>query len=247
MARRKKLSLFVTFIDFSAAYDRVPGATLLGMLRRLGCGPVMLAALVAMYRVTHGVIGTAVLTATVRVLQGSPTSCILFVLFLNYMIKVTEGELRVGWVPGVAIHVLVLMDDTVLSTTRGGMEQKLSLLYQFCNSYGKKVNEKKTKFFAINVRDDERGPFRVGGISVAWCDRYTYLGSVFTSDGSITSAIAAHAQTRMCHILKFSSFIKKNTDTSFYIKGRLFEAALMSTVLYGCKSCMVKRRLRTIG
>ncbi len=40
----------------------------------------------------------------------------------------------------------------------------------------------------------------------------------------------------MCHILKFASFVKKNRDTLFYIKRRLFKAVLMSTVLYRCES-----------
>ena len=40
----------------------------------------------------------------------------------------------------------------------------------------------------------------------------------------------------MCQILKFVSFIKKNNDIPFYVKRRIFDAALMSSVLYGCES-----------
>ena len=236
LAKRKKFPLFITFIDFSQAYDRVPRATLFNVLRRMGCGAVMLAALVAMYRATHSIIGTAIVTATVGVRQGSPTSCILFVLFVNDLIKLLKENC--GWDGFLSwLHVLVLMDDTVLmSTTRDGMIRKLSLLNQFCREYGMKINTKKTKFFAVNVSYAEHEPLNVDGTIVQWCDRYTYLGSVFTSDGSISSSIVAHAQTKMCHILKFVSFVKKNVDTPFYIKRRLFEAALMSTVLYGCES-----------
>ncbi len=72
------------FIDFSQAYDRVPRNTLFEVLKRMGCGAVMLGALVAMYRATHT---AALITATIPVRQGSPTSCILFVLFINDLIK----------------------------------------------------------------------------------------------------------------------------------------------------------------
>ena len=156
IARRKKFPLFVTFVDFSQAYDRVPRDALMGVLRRLGCGAVMLAALVAMYSVTHSVLGTAVLTATVGVRQGSPTSCILFVLFINDLVKLLKENCgRDGFL--VWLHTLVLMDDTVLlATSRNSMQYKLSLLRQYCRDYGMRINVKKTKFFAVNVRDEKR-------------------------------------------------------------------------------------------
>jgi len=230
LAKRKKFTLFVTFVDFTQAYDRVPRATRFRVLQRLGCGAVMLAALVAMYHATQSVLGTAIITATVGVRQGSPTSCILFVLFIDDLIRLLKEKCgRDGFLSW--LHVLVLMDDTVLlSTSRAGMSKKMSILLEFCNDYGMKVNMSKTKFFGINVGPREREPFHVHGVTVQWCDRYTYLGSVFTSEGSLSSAIAAHAQVKMCHILKFISYVKKNVDTPFYVKKRLFNAALMSSV-----------------
>lgn len=116
MARRKKLKLFITFIDFSKAYDLVPRQKLFSILKRMGCGMVMLAALMAMYRSTESVIGGAVVKATVGVRQGSPTSCLLFVVLMNELIRrikercLADGFL--GW-----IHALVLMDDTTEYTT----------------------------------------------------------------------------------------------------------------------------------
>ena len=82
IARRKKYSLFVTFVDFSKAYDYVNRTVLFKMLKRLGCGCIMLAALVNMYQITESVIRTAAITATLGLKQGSPTSCILFVIYI---------------------------------------------------------------------------------------------------------------------------------------------------------------------
>ena len=105
--------------------------------------------------------------------------------------------------------LLVLMDDTVLlSTTRRGMQRKLMLLNEFCINNGMVVNNDKTNFFTVNASECDREPFHVGEIEVQWCDRYTYLGCVFTSDGALSSAIAAHAKSKTCQILKFVSFLK---------------------------------------
>ena len=49
VAKRKKSTLFVTFVDFSQAYDKVPRDVLFSVLQRLGCGVTMLLALAAVY------------------------------------------------------------------------------------------------------------------------------------------------------------------------------------------------------
>lgn len=90
MAKRKKLTLFVTFVDFSQAYDRVPRHILFRVLCRLGCGSMMLCALVALYSVTESLIGTALVTITLGVRQGSPTSCLLFIIFVDDLIRIIK-------------------------------------------------------------------------------------------------------------------------------------------------------------
>ena len=37
----------------------------------------------------------------------------------------------------------------------------------------------------------------------------------------------------MPHVLKFVSFIKKNNDVPFRVKQEVFDAALMSSLIYG--------------
>ena len=62
------------------------------------------------------------------------------------------------------------------------------------------------------------------------------MGSTFTSDGSLVSSIRAHAQSKVAHVIKFVSFSNENRDIPFIVKRRVFDAALMSAVLYGCES-----------
>ena len=75
MCFRKKWKLFIAYIDFSKAYDRVSRNKLMLRLKRLGCGFMMLFPIAAMYKVTKSILGIAVITAVIGVRQGSPTSC----------------------------------------------------------------------------------------------------------------------------------------------------------------------------
>ena len=52
----------------------------------------------------------------------------------------------------------------------------------------------------------------------------------------MSSAIKVHAKTKLSHVIKFVSFMKKNNNVQYIIKRRVFDAALMSALLYGCKS-----------
>ena len=236
IARRKKLKLFITFIDFSKAYDCVPRHKLFLALKRMGCGMTMLMVLIAMYWSTNSIIGTAIVAATVGVRQGSPSSCTLFVFYVNILIDmVKQGSPIDGFLTW--LHILVLMDDTILlSTTKDGMINKLKIMHDFCDSYGMILNNGKTKFMVVNGNDNDKEPLVYYDKVINYCKHYIYLGSPFTDDGSPSSAIKMHATIKMCHTLKFISFINKNNDIPFVVKKKIFDAALMSTLLYGCES-----------
>ena len=54
-AMKRKSKLFLTFIDFSAAYGTVPRKKLLQILKGRGCGRLMILVIKAMYRTTKAV------------------------------------------------------------------------------------------------------------------------------------------------------------------------------------------------
>ena len=179
--------------------------------------------------------GVTILT-TVGVRQGSPTSCLLFVVFVDELIRMIKARCGMdGFLQW--LHTLVLMDDTVLlATTKCNMVTKIILLQDYCEEYGMRINQLKTKFFVIGGKEGDSEPLVVNGLTVEHCQTYVYLGSVFTSDGSVSSAVIAHASAKMSHALKFVSFINKNNNVPFVVKKRVFDAALMSTLLYECVS-----------
>lgn len=85
-ARRKRFTLYVTFVA-SRKHNMTKCLEIFCLLKLLECCILMLSAIIVMYRVTLCVIGTAVVNTSIWVRQGSPMSCLLFVLFVNDLIK----------------------------------------------------------------------------------------------------------------------------------------------------------------
>ena len=236
LARKKRQKLYIAYIDFSKAYDRVPRDLLVRKLIEMGCGSLMVRAIAAIYSCTRMILRTAILTATIGVRQGSPTSCFLFTLAVNDLLRNLKLKCPpdgwLGW-----LHALMLMDDTVIvATSRHRVTEKLKVLNDFCHSSGMIINSSKTKFMVINGNEEDRQPLKEGALIVNNCDAYTYLGLIFTQDGKMTTAVKAQCNAKMPHVVKFEAFIKKNSDMPFEVKKKVFSAALASAILYGCET-----------
>ena len=234
--KRKRLKLFIAFIDFSKAYDRVPRGKLFSLLMRLGCGAVMLCALMSMYSATTCILGTVVITCTIGVKQGSPTSVFLFIIYVDVLIKMVKARSPadgfLSW-----LHLLMLMDDTVIfATSREKLVKKLEILNEYCSEYGMQVNEGKTEFMVINGTNSDRINIVISDLTVKHCTSYVYLGVIVTENGSATSSLKAHVAEKKKHLNRLLIFLIRNYDAPFFVKRKVFDAAFSSAILYGCES-----------
>ena len=237
---KKKQPLFICFIDFSKAYDRVRRNYLLKLLKSLGCGFTMLTALTSLFWVTQFLFGSTVITAKVGVKQGSPTSCFLFILFVDEFIRLVKGRSGndgfLKW-----LHLLMLMDDTVLfATSRERLIEKLNILAEWCNRCGMVINEDKTEFMAFVTSDPaDRKPITLqlhhGIVKVTHCTEYKYLGSIFTSDGKVTSTMTKHSIAKTKDINKLMIFLETNKNAPFVVKKTVVDACFNASFLYGCE------------
>ena len=238
-AKSEKCKLYILFVDFSKAYDKVPRRTLFTILKNLGCGKRFLSALMAIYKHTINILNSQYIRATIGVKQGGPMSCILFIIYLNVMvvmIKLLANDAFLG-----DQHLMVLMDDTVLlGSTRDMIKKKFEILMEFCVKYGMKVNEIKTKMMVINGVERDREEFTCMNVTVKHTDSYIYLGSPFTEDGSIRSVIELHVKSRAADLNKFKIFCKMNCTMPYKYKKKVFQAGICSSLLYGSESWLTE-------
>lgn len=232
----KKLKLYIVFIDFSKAYDRVPRNKLVEYMRSIGCGRVMLYALRGMYRCTYNVLKSAVISASAGVRQGAPTSCLLFVVYIDKMIKMIRQVTPIDGFLG-SLHALMLMDDTViLATSRDMCVEKLDAVLNYCSEYGMEINERKTRFFVINNEQVDKLHLNVQGRIIEYCSTYLYLGAWFKDDGSNKSVLMLHQPSHQEVVNKFAIFCAVNTGMPYCYKLMVMEAAASASLFYSSES-----------
>ena len=235
-AVHKKVKLYVLFIDFSKAYDRVSRQKLVDVLKSQGCGRVMLKAIKAMYSCTKNVLKSAVIDASIGVRQGAPSSCLLFIMYIDIMVKMVKGAFANDGFLG-ALHALLLMDDTViLATSRERCESKFKIVTQYCKEFGMLINVKKTKFFVVNGSEIDKMPFQIDSLNISYSQTYLYLGAWFTDSGRISDVIALHEKANQCTLNKFSIFCAANSNMPFKYKKLVFDAAVTASLLYSAES-----------
>ena len=97
------------------------------------------------------------------------------------------------------------------------------------------INIANTKFMVINGNQEDRQPIVDDDLCVQNCDSYTYLGAVFTQDGSPSTSVKEHMAAKRSHTMKFVSFLGGNCDFPFWVKWKVMDSALLSAILYGCE------------
>ena len=234
ISRKKKL--FITYIDFSKAYDKVPRRALINYVLSLGCGASMVMAIAARYGDTRMALGSAVIATSIGLLQGLPTSIWLFTAYIDKFVRMLKLQCQddgfLGW-----LHCLILMDDTiVLATSRDRLREKMEILMDFCRQSGMVINQKKTNLMVVNGNQEDREPMIFPELTVMNCEAYTYLGAIFTQDGRASSSVESHIISKKSNVMKFVAFMSKNCDFPFIVKKQVLESALLSSIFYGCEA-----------
>ena len=248
----KRAPLYVAFVDFSKAYDRVDRAMLWRVLAGMGVHGRALAALQAMYasvtlqvRVA-GQLGEP-FGSEVGVKQGCPLSPLLFGIFIDRLEPFlaakcgAEGALLAG----ALVRVLLYADDVALvATSAAGLQRLLDALDLFCSANGMLVNQSKSQVVVFNSRFGSRArpAFACGSLVLEHVRKYQYLGLWFEDDssppdkkplrGSMTFALGK-ATAAMRALLARAAKIKLHNTNAL---GHLFDTLVRSVASAGCEA-----------
>lgn len=245
--------LYAAFVDYRKAFDSVDRAQLWTVLAESGLSTKFLRMLKSIYSQVQACVrwnGAAsdFFDCSVGVRQGAVESPIIFCLFINYVAMYIRRHGRHGiqLLPGYSeIFSLIFADDVVLlSTTSVGLQRQIDNLYEASERLGLHINIDKTKVMVFR-----RGGFlgkcerwSLGGRDLEVVNQYKYLGFVFTTKLSITSALenlSVKAKTKTVQLMKSMWHIHTTNGSVFF---RLYDAQVKPALLYGSELWGLERR-----
>ena len=229
-AWRRKKNVFMVFIDFNKAYDRVHPEALLRVLERQGVPSNLrdfirawFAARSTRVRV-NGELSDPIDTPG-GLGQGNISSPALFSLFINSlsMFLESKGEqlgVSVGEAPNsTRVVSLAFADDINCPTeTPEKAQEVLRLVEQWCSAWGMSMNvgPKKTAVLAlINPTDRGKDQFKTenlpvitlaNGETVPYCAEYKYLGCKMTTTMGTDSILKDYIATMNESFRRFNNY-----------------------------------------
>ena len=235
-----KKPLHVCFVDFRKAYDSVWRDGLYKKLLSYNVDKRFIRLLRNIYSSSSLAVKTQngrsrIFESKVGLKQGCNLSPLLFNLFINDLLSEINGQfLDSPTLNGVPINGLMYADDLVLiSESENGLQVLLDILHNYTKKWFLQVNKSKTKYMRIDrFKSSPLHNIKLGETPLEKVDEYCYLGTIFTSNGSLNSAgKALHEKARkaMYGLLRR---VNKHYSCNPKLLWELFDKMIMPIAMY---------------
>ena len=253
---RQNCNCVAVFVDFSKAFDSISRARMELILPSYGIPRKIVKAIMSMYSCTSATVFTSdgqsdPFDITAGVLQGDTLSPFLFVIVVDYIMRLTVPDSSVGfrWKrhegsrrPAGHIADLDYADDIVLlASSINNAQQLLTALETNAKIVGLRINTTKTEFMLAGDFCEEP-VLKTSNGPIKRVDDFRYLGCWMRDsrkDFLVRRAQAFDAANKMWRVWK--------SDISRNLKIRLFRVTVESVLLYGsetwCMTIWLKKRL----
>ena len=237
------------FVDLEKAYDRIPRDKLWAVLLQYGIDGQLLTAIKSLYM--HSEICVRVNSATTKpfrvsvgLRQGCSFSPILFLIYMDRIVKKSEscGGVMIG---ECTVQRLLFADDLVLlDSTQNGLQQALDRFSDACSVAGMKISSTKTETMCLS-RQPKQCSLQIDGVPLKQSEKFKYLGVSFTSDGRQNSELdirIGKASTVMRQLHR-SVVLKRELCTK--AKLSIFRSVYIPILTYGHECWIMNEKVRS--
>ena len=184
-------------------------------------------------RVVHGNQLTDAFPVRTGVRQGCLLSPFLFLMAIDWVMKVSTKDKRNGiqWTLWTQLDDLDFADDiALLSHNHQQMQEKTSLVAQNSEKLGLKIHNEKSKLLKVNSTSTH--PISIKTKALEEVDSFTYLGSIVDKQGGTDADIKIRIRKARIAFQQLKN-IWTSRNLSYKTKIRIFNTNVKSVLLYG--------------
>ena len=242
----KRGKLYVVFIDYKKAFDRVNRDILWHILKEQGVSTKMIKIIKAIYSTVKATVRfgnkfSEMIDCPLGVKQGCLLSPLLFSILINKVAQKVAERGRSGYqfIPGgKEIFSLLFADDIVLiSQTPSGLQNQINNLKIASEELGLEINIQKTKSVVFRKGGylGRAEKWYYGGEQIETVNSYKYLGYTFTTKLSTEIALSEFAGRAKGKIISIFKALYKIGRIDISIFFHLFDAQVKPMALYAAE------------
>ena len=141
------------------------------------------------------------------------------------------------------VHWLSADDSALVPHSVEEMQKIVDAFSDASKEFGLKINTKKTEvLYQPNSTRTREKDIMVGGNNLNSVLEFTYLGSTISSNGCIDDEIQRRMAKGSASFGRLRQRLWNNHNVSMWVKGKIYRAIVLSTLLYGAETWTVYRR-----
>ena len=238
--------IYVCYVDYEKAFDRVDWKKLIRALRRIGIdwrerrliGNLYMGQKIRI-RIEGEYSEPGLIGRGVR--QGCPLSPVLFNIYIEELNREAMEDMEEGIkIGGKMIKALRFADDqAMMANSQEGLQQMMDRLNTVSTEYGMKINIKKTKVMMITRKKAKEVRITINGENIEQVKKFCYLGSEITEDAKCHEEIKKRIAMGKDAFMRRRELLRRGLDRN--LKKRMIKALIWSVTLYGSETWTMRK------
>lgn len=243
--RDVNVDVYLCFVDYEKAFDRVQHEKLLEILTKIGLDDKDVRIIMNLYwNQTADVRVEGESTEQIKILRGVRQGCILSPLLFNiyseaiFTEALNGGEYREEGINinGKRLNNLRYADDTVLLAENEHELQTLINCVNNCsNRFGLNINKRKTKIMVISKNRNVQTNIMIEGKRLEQVEKYKYLGCIINEKWDHSTEIKSRIEQARAAFLKMRKLICC-PDLNLQLRMRIVRCYVLPVLLYGVEA-----------
>lgn len=247
--RDVEVDVFLCFIDFEKAFDRVQHDKMIEILKSTGIDDKDLRFVANLYWQQNATVKVNnKMTENIEIHRGVRQGCILSPMIFNIYSEKIFDEALTGSkegikVNGVLINNLRYADDTVIiADSREDLQILINKVTEACNKYGLNLNIKKTKYMSVSKSSIDDRTCKVNGVPLERAHSITYLGCTLDEDWDHTTEVKCRIEKARAAYTRLKKVLSSH-DIHMGIRTRMVRCYVFSVLLYGVEAWTLTENL----